>query len=170
MILFGFSRDLFSGVTVFPLLHSWAQWVFWHHCITIASTVASSRLGYRKIFNDLTETCYLLMVTKSQWFFPIWILIVLVKYMHMRNLQQQVKKAFCYQKLFCPFTVWINCFSDLNHFENSWPAASKFKRFSRKLEHFFVTVGQNNFGNRIPFSKKLQCAVDWCVELHHWLI
>ena len=27
----------------------------------------------------------------------------------MRNLQEQVKKAFCYQKLFWPFTVWINC-------------------------------------------------------------
>ena len=31
----------------------------------------------------------------------------------MRNLQEQVKKAFCYQKLFWPFTVWINCSSDL---------------------------------------------------------
>ena len=27
----------------------------------------------------------------------------------MRNLQEQVKNAFCYQKLFWPFTVWINC-------------------------------------------------------------
>ena len=27
----------------------------------------------------------------------------------MRNLQEQVKKAFCYQKFFWPFTVWINC-------------------------------------------------------------
>ena len=27
----------------------------------------------------------------------------------MRNLQEQVKKAFCYQKLFWPFTAWINC-------------------------------------------------------------
>ena len=31
----------------------------------------------------------------------------------MRNLQEQVKKAFCYQKLSWPFTVWINCSSDL---------------------------------------------------------
>ena len=23
--------------------------------------------------------------------------------------------------------------------------------FSRSLEHFFLTVGQNNFGNKIPF-------------------
>ena len=31
------------------------------------------------------------------------------------NLQEQGKKAFCYQKLFWPFTVWINCFSDLKN-------------------------------------------------------
>ena len=30
----------------------------------------------------------------------------------MRNLQEQVIKAFCYQTLFWPFTVWINCSSD----------------------------------------------------------
>ena len=53
----------------------------------------------------------------------------------MRNLQEQVKKAFYYQKLFWPFTV----------------SASNFKSFSRSLEHFFLTVGQHNFGNKIPF-------------------
>ena len=68
----------------------------------------------------------------------------------MRNLQEQVKKAFCYQKLFWPFTVWINCSSDLKKFANSWPSASNFKCFSRSLEQVFLTVGQNNFGNKIP--------------------
>ena len=65
----------------------------------------------------------------------------------MRNLQEQVKKAFCYKKLFCPFTVWINCFNDLKNFANSRP----FKTFSRSLEQFFLTVCLNNFGNKIPF-------------------
>ena len=37
----------------------------------------------------------------------------------LRNLQEQVKKAFCYQKLLCPFTVWINSSSDLKVFANS---------------------------------------------------
>ena len=69
----------------------------------------------------------------------------------MRNLQEQVKKAFCYQKLFWPFTVWINCSSDLKNFTNSLPSASNFIFFSQSLEHFFHTVGQNNFGNKIPF-------------------
>ena len=48
----------------------------------------------------------------------------------MRNLQEQVKKAFCYQKIFWPFTVWINCFSDLNFF-------CKFLAFSLEFQKFF---------------------------------
>ena len=55
----------------------------------------------------------------------------------LRNLQGQVKKAFCYQKLFWPFTVWINCSSDLKNFANSQPSASNFKSCSLSLEHFF---------------------------------
>ena len=34
---------------------------------------------------------------------------------------------------------------------NSRPSASNFKSFSRSLEQFFLTVSQNNFGNKIPF-------------------
>ena len=34
---------------------------------------------------------------------------------------------------------------------NSQPSASNFKSFSRSLEQFFLAVGQNNFGNKIPF-------------------
>ena len=73
----------------------------------------------------------------------------------MRKLQEQDKKAFCYQKLFWPFTVWINCSSDLKKFENSRPSASNFKSFSQSLNQFFLTVGQNNFGNKIPLITKL---------------
>ena len=58
----------------------------------------------------------------------------------MRNLQKQVKKELCYQKLFWTFTVWINCSSDLNNFANSWPSASNFNSFPLSLEHFFLTV------------------------------
>ena len=52
--------------------------------------------------------------------------------------------------MFWPFYVWINCSSDQNFFENSRPSASNFKRSSRSLEQFFLKVGQNNFGNKIP--------------------
>ena len=71
--------------------------------------------------------------------------------LYMRNLQEQVKKAFCYQKLFWPLTVWINCSSDLKIFANSWTSASNFKSFSQSTEQFFLAVGRNNFGNKVPF-------------------
>ena len=88
-------------------------------------------------------------VSKSQCFFSN------LKYNYsnlwdMRNLQEQVKKLFCYQKLIRPLTAWINFSSDHKKFANSWPSASKFKSFSRSVEHFFLTVGQNNFCSKIP--------------------
>ena len=57
---------------------------------------------------------------------------------------------FCYQKMFWAFTAWINCSSDLKNFANSGPSASNFKSFSQSVEHFFLTLGQNNFSNKIP--------------------
>ena len=71
--------------------------------------------------------------------------------LNLRNLQEQVVKAFCYQKLFWPFTVWMNCSSDRNCFCKFSAFSLEFQKFSRSLEQFFPTVGQNNFGNKIPF-------------------
>ena len=65
----------------------------------------------------------------------------------MRNLQEQ---SFCYQNLFLPFTVRINCSNDLKKFANSRPSAPNFKIFSQSLEQFSLTVGQNKFGDKIP--------------------
>ena len=48
--------------------------------------------------------------------------------------------------MFWLFTVWIFFWI----FENSRPSASNFKSFSWSVEQFFLTVGQNNFGNKIP--------------------
>ena len=59
-------------------------------------------------FSNLNYNCYNLLV--------------------LRNLQEQVEKAFCIQKLYCPLTIWINCSSDLKNFANSMPA-SNFKSF-----------------------------------------
>ena len=85
----------------------------------------------------------------------------------LRNLQEQVEIAFCYQKLFWPFTVWINCSCELKNFENSWLSASNFKSFSRSLEQFFLTVGQNNFGNKIPFQSG-QNPLNFCHLFFSW--
>jgi hypothetical protein len=69
--------------------------------------------------------------------------------LYLRNLQEQVKKVFCYQKIFWPFIAQTNCSSDLKTFANTRPSASNFKSFSRSLKQFFLTVDQNNFGNKI---------------------
>ena len=37
----------------------------------------------------------------------------------------------------------MNCSNDLKIFENSLPLASNSKSFSKSLEQFFLTVGQN---------------------------
>ena len=68
----------------------------------------------------------------------------------MRNLQEQVKKVVCYHKLFWSFTVWINCSSDPKILQilGLQPRISK---VFQSLQQFFLTVGQNNFGSKIPF-------------------
>ena len=48
----------------------------------------------------------------------------------------------------------MNCSSDLKSFANSWPSTSNFASFCRSLEQFFLTVGQNNFGNKIPLFSR----------------
>ena len=75
-----------------------------------------------------------------------------------RNLRNKLKKPFCYQKLFRPFTVCLNCSSDLKNFANSWPSISKFKSFCRPLEHFFsqwvriILVEKYHFHLKYPQS------------------
>ena len=71
------------------------------------------------------------------------------------NLQEQVKKAFCYQKLFWPFTVRTNCSSDLKFFANSWPSVLNFKSFSLITRTIFSHSRSEQFGNKIPFNQEL---------------
>jgi hypothetical protein len=80
------------------------------------------------------------------------------KLFDMKNLQEQVKKAFCYQKLFWPFTVWTNFSSD-------------FKIFA-KIQ-IFLTVGQSNFGNKFKyhyhcFAKFLLQGIVNLQRIHEW--
>ena len=37
----------------------------------------------------------------------------------------------------------------------------KFQKFSRSIKHFFLTVGQNNFGNKIPYLRNKYLEVNW---------
>ena len=145
------------------------------------------------IFAELLQWCILLQVKKkTKWvqnifevvvkpfsnfscmflnpniFFQIWILILLIYYIWETSSRNKLKKkTFYYQKLFWPFTVWINCSCDLKKFANFWPSGSNFKRFFWSLKHFFLAVGQNNSGNKIPsYPYKIYCVfftwTNWC--------
>ena len=39
--------------------------------------------------------------------------------------------------------------------KNFQPSALNVKTFSQSLDHFFLTVGQNNFGNKMPVSQHI---------------
>ena len=73
--------------------------------------------------------------------------------------------------MFWPFTVRINCSSNLKIFANSQPSASNFKNFSQSVEQFFLTVGQNNFGNKMPFLQFVQPKMNFLISwLFDWLL
>ena len=85
---------------------------------------------------DWTNSSYLKKVKKNSNFSSRKIPIIFSNLnsncsnsLYLRNLQEEVKKAFCYQNL------------------------QILSLQPRSLEHFFLTVGQNNFGNKIPFIK-----------------
>ena len=71
----------------------------------------------------------------------------------MRNLQEQVQKSIQLPNIVLTFTVWTTCSSDLKNFANSRPLASIFQNFFDYYNIFFLTVGQNNFGYKIPLIK-----------------
>ena len=62
----------------------------------------------------------------------------------LRNLQEQIKKSFLFQKLAWPDLLlfeWIV----LNFFAKAWPSASNFKSFFRSLKQFFLTVRRSEY-------------------------
>ena len=78
-------------------------------------------------------------------FFPIWIIIVLMYWIW--ETSRKKLENILFQKLYWPSTVRINCSNNPKIFANSWP--SKFQKFF--TIKFVLTVGQNNFGNKIAF-------------------
>ena len=60
--------------------------------------------------------------------------MIVLFFLDMRNLQEQVKKAFCYQS---QKNVKFSAFS------------LEFQKFFSITRPIFLTVGQNNFGNKI---------------------
>ena len=88
-------------------------------------------------------------------FFPIWILIYKRWEICRNKLKMHSVTINCPE---LPQLAWISCSSDLKKFANSRPSASNFIRIFQSLNHFFLTVGQNNFGNKIPLLQVMQSA------------
>ena len=76
----------------------------------------------------------------------------MIYFLDMRNLQEQARKAFCYQKLFWPFTIQTNFSIPMisQVFVNSRPSTTN---FISSIEQCFPTVRQNNFDNKTAEEK-----------------
>ena len=76
--------------------------------------------------------------------------------------------------MFWSFSIWINCFSDLKIFANSWPSASNFQKFFSITRAIFLTLGQNNFGNKIPIIQahleKKTFVFNFSINVLNWLV
>ena len=74
----------------------------------------------------------------------------------------------CLNILFWPFTVHINCLSDLKHFANSRPSALNFQKFfSVDYKNIFSHRPRNTFQNKILFlvnSAKSNLKQILCVQ------
>ena len=82
----------------------------------------------------------------------------------LRNLQKQVKNAFCFIIFFLPFTVLINCFTDLKNFASTFCP-----------QHRISKVGQKIFRNKIPnqkivpFFRFSTCASQTATTIHSYV-
>ena len=109
----------------------------------------TSRLKLRNTFKRLfwTDTLtvkYFFLTFPACFYIPIFFSSLSCNCSNLfdeRNLQGQVKKAFCYQLLFWPFTVWINCSVISKFLQIPRLQHRNFKSFSRSQEQFFLTVG-----------------------------
>ena len=71
------------------------------------------------------------------------------------------KNGILLPKLFWP-TMRKNCFSDREKLLKFEAECQEFaEKSSRSLEHFFLTVGQNNFGNKIAFPQVFKLCSPW---------
>ena len=69
----------------------------------------------------------------------------------MRNCRKKLKKIFCSQKLFWPFTIWINCSSDLKQTRNNF-SCSRSEQFwyQNTISHCVVAIRRQTMP--VPFS------------------
>ena len=146
--------ELFWGIPTFNENDWWSRHVMWQPELLYAVLFIKYSVHHDWCVQQQKSLSFdyffwlFLYVSKSQYFFPI--LSNCFNLLDVRNLQEQVKRSFFYQKLFWPFTVWINCSCDLKNFADSGPSASNFKKKFLITRTFFLTLGQNNFDYKMP--------------------
>ena len=64
----------------------------------------------------------------------------------------------------------MNFTSDLKHFEKFCPSVSNLQKKSQSQEPFFLTVGQNNFQNKIPNITYSLCVIDFMFYLNEHVV
>ena len=87
-----------------------------------------------------------------------------------RSEQSLVTVVFCYKN--CSDLLWERIV-DLKKFANSRLSALNFKSFSQSPEHFFLTIGQNNFLIRVSDfirTSNTNSCFDVAYDLSSWLI
>ena len=146
-----------STLFLFLAMRSWQYWLLFNFLSIVSGPFQQLFFLFaifQQYFHAGTYYYYFLTFPASFWI-PIFFSNLNCNcsdLLDMRNLQEQDGKAFCYQKLFWLFTVWINCSSDP---EKLLKFEAESRKFEKKIE------GQNNFVNNIPFLT-LSCRF-----LHH---
>ena len=106
-----FANANFEGLFYVFMGKKSTKWEFLHNCTkTLINIKVTKRwiLVSKYSFSNLSCIFLSLMLLNLNIFFQFE-----------TNLQEQLKKTFCYQNWFWPFNVWKNYSSDLKHFSRS---------------------------------------------------
>ena len=117
------------------------RWLCAQKIYKLRQTMLSQFVYFSLVFWEREETKTTFSALK-----PIWTRSNLLKTSRNKFKKHSVTKNCSDLSLFQQIVLVIS-----KLFANSRTSDLHFKSFSRSLEFFFLTVGQNNFGNRIPF-------------------
>ena len=106
----------------------------------LCKKIAGVKSNYKNIFSNFS--CITL---NPNIFFPIWILIVLNHWIWETS-RNKLKKKFCYQIFFYPFTVWKNCSKIWSNFLKN-PYFSDLKNFAISLEFQKFSITRTIFSH-----------------------
>ena len=96
---------------------------------------------------------FFLQISKSQQFFPIWIPIVLINLVWEPS--RNKLKSILLPKIVLTFHSLNKLFKWSQRFYQNLAFSLEFQKFFSIIRTFFLTVGQNNFGSKMPFPTTL---------------